>query len=194
MILDLLGVGRLRVYPELFKLGPITVYTYGVLLAASYLLGLRLAMSRAKTLGPRCQSRARPRHLHHHRGARRREAAAAGRGLRSVPRNPGGAAVPRPIGRRVLRRVDPRRRGGVLVHRQAPHAVLDDVRRVCAGDRAGARHGPARDASPPAAATASRPTCRGRSSSPIRWPPPTSARRSAFRCTRRSCTRPAPSC
>jgi len=45
------------VYPELFKLGPffglgpLTVYTYGVLLAASYLLGLRLAMSRAKRWG-----------------------------------------------------------------------------------------------------------------------------------------------
>jgi phosphatidylglycerol:prolipoprotein diacylglycerol transferase len=39
------------VYPELFKLGPITVYTYGVLLAAAYLLGLRLAMSRAKSRG-----------------------------------------------------------------------------------------------------------------------------------------------
>ena len=38
-------------YPELFKLGFITVYTYGVLLAAAYLLGLRLAMSRAKTRG-----------------------------------------------------------------------------------------------------------------------------------------------
>jgi phosphatidylglycerol:prolipoprotein diacylglycerol transferase len=39
------------VYPELFSLGPITVYTYGVLLAASYLLGLRLAMTRAKRWG-----------------------------------------------------------------------------------------------------------------------------------------------
>jgi phosphatidylglycerol:prolipoprotein diacylglycerol transferase len=39
------------VYPELFSLGPVTVYTYGVLLAASYLLGLRLAMSRAKKRG-----------------------------------------------------------------------------------------------------------------------------------------------
>ena len=38
-------------YPELFKLGPFTVYTYGVLLAASYLLGLRLAMWRAKKWG-----------------------------------------------------------------------------------------------------------------------------------------------
>jgi phosphatidylglycerol:prolipoprotein diacylglycerol transferase len=50
------------VYPELFSVGPIdvfgwfqipeiTVYSYGVLLAASYLLGLRLAMSRAKRWG-----------------------------------------------------------------------------------------------------------------------------------------------
>jgi phosphatidylglycerol:prolipoprotein diacylglycerol transferase len=39
------------VYPELFELGPLTIYSYGVLLAASYLLGLRLAMSRAKKWG-----------------------------------------------------------------------------------------------------------------------------------------------
>lgn len=38
-------------YPELFSLGPITIYSYGVLLAASYLLGLRLAMWRAKRWG-----------------------------------------------------------------------------------------------------------------------------------------------
>jgi phosphatidylglycerol:prolipoprotein diacylglycerol transferase len=37
------------VFPELFSLGPITVYTYGVLLAVSYLVGLKLAMSRAKS-------------------------------------------------------------------------------------------------------------------------------------------------
>jgi phosphatidylglycerol:prolipoprotein diacylglycerol transferase len=39
------------VYPELFSIGPVTVYSYGVLLAASYLLGLKLAMSRAKKWG-----------------------------------------------------------------------------------------------------------------------------------------------
>jgi phosphatidylglycerol:prolipoprotein diacylglycerol transferase len=39
------------VLPELFTVGPLTVYSYGVLLAAAYLLGLRLAMSRAKALG-----------------------------------------------------------------------------------------------------------------------------------------------
>jgi len=38
-------------YPRLLELGPITVYTYGVLLAAAYLLGLKLAMARAKTRG-----------------------------------------------------------------------------------------------------------------------------------------------
>ena len=35
-------------YPELFSLGPVTVYTYGVMLAASYLLGLRFAIARAR--------------------------------------------------------------------------------------------------------------------------------------------------
>ena len=38
-------------YPRLLELGPITIYTYGVLLAAAYLLGLKLAMSRAKKQG-----------------------------------------------------------------------------------------------------------------------------------------------
>jgi phosphatidylglycerol:prolipoprotein diacylglycerol transferase len=39
------------VYPRLFELGPITVYTYGVLLAAAYLLGLQLARVRARKRG-----------------------------------------------------------------------------------------------------------------------------------------------
>jgi phosphatidylglycerol---prolipoprotein diacylglyceryl transferase len=45
-------------HPKLFELpwsvgnfGPITVYTYGVLLAAAYLAGLKLAMNRAKARG-----------------------------------------------------------------------------------------------------------------------------------------------
>ena len=38
-------------FPELFSLGPVTVYTYGVVLAAAYLLGLQLAMRRAKARG-----------------------------------------------------------------------------------------------------------------------------------------------
>ena len=42
-----------RMYPRLFELPRrrITVYTYGVLLAAAYLLGLKLAMVRAKARG-----------------------------------------------------------------------------------------------------------------------------------------------
>jgi phosphatidylglycerol---prolipoprotein diacylglyceryl transferase len=35
-------------YPRLFEYGWITIYTYGVLLAAAYLLGLQLAMARAR--------------------------------------------------------------------------------------------------------------------------------------------------
>src|SRR6185312_6089626 len=38
-------------YPRLLELGPVTVYTYGVLLAAAYLLGLKLAMVRAQARG-----------------------------------------------------------------------------------------------------------------------------------------------
>jgi phosphatidylglycerol---prolipoprotein diacylglyceryl transferase len=38
-------------YPRLFELGSITVYTYGLLLAAAYLLGLQLARVRAKHRG-----------------------------------------------------------------------------------------------------------------------------------------------
>jgi phosphatidylglycerol:prolipoprotein diacylglycerol transferase len=38
-------------HPILFELGPATIYTYGVLLAAAYLLGLKLAMVRAAARG-----------------------------------------------------------------------------------------------------------------------------------------------
>jgi phosphatidylglycerol---prolipoprotein diacylglyceryl transferase len=39
------------VHPILLELGPITIYTYGVLLAAAYLIGLWLAARRAKAAG-----------------------------------------------------------------------------------------------------------------------------------------------
>jgi phosphatidylglycerol:prolipoprotein diacylglycerol transferase len=39
------------VHPILFELGPITIYTYGVLLAAAYLLGLWMAARRARHAG-----------------------------------------------------------------------------------------------------------------------------------------------
>src|SRR5476649_955007 len=38
-------------YPRLFELGPVTVYTYGVLLAAAYLAGLKLATVRGERRG-----------------------------------------------------------------------------------------------------------------------------------------------
>lgn len=38
-------------HPELFHAGPFTVYTYGVLLGAAYLIGLQVAMVRARRLG-----------------------------------------------------------------------------------------------------------------------------------------------
>jgi phosphatidylglycerol:prolipoprotein diacylglycerol transferase len=38
-------------YPRLFELGALSVYSYGVLLAAAYLAGLRLAMVRARSRG-----------------------------------------------------------------------------------------------------------------------------------------------
>ena len=98
------------------------------------------------------------------------------------------------IRRRVLRRPAPRGGRGVLVHRQAP-ACRSGRRATCL--RRGSRWATSPAGSgawPPAAATASRPTCRGPSSSRIRWRRPTSARRSASRCTRRSSTRPARSC
>jgi phosphatidylglycerol---prolipoprotein diacylglyceryl transferase len=41
----------LDVHPRLFEIGPFTVYTYGVLLAAAYLLGLQLAIYRSKKAG-----------------------------------------------------------------------------------------------------------------------------------------------
>src|SRR4030095_13681503 len=38
-------------YPRCIELGPLTVYTYGLLLAAAYLFGLKLAMVRAAARG-----------------------------------------------------------------------------------------------------------------------------------------------
>lgn len=38
-------------YPRLFEIGPVTIYTYGVLLAAAYLIGLQLAFVRSRRIG-----------------------------------------------------------------------------------------------------------------------------------------------
>ncbi len=42
---------RLLEIPQIFGIGPLTIYTYGVLLAAAYLLGLQLAIVRARKAG-----------------------------------------------------------------------------------------------------------------------------------------------
>jgi len=39
------------VYPRLFEIGPVTIYTYGVLLASAYLIGLQLAFVRSRRIG-----------------------------------------------------------------------------------------------------------------------------------------------
>ena len=131
-------------YPELFSIGPITIYTYGVLLAASYLLGLQFAMVRARRWG-----------LDANRvldlgiyiiiaalvGAKLLllitdfdQFRASAADLLSFARSAGVFY------------------GGLIaaigvafwyIHRHR-HAVLDDVRCVCAGDCARARHRPAR--------------------------------------------------
>ena len=47
MILDMLGLGACTKLLEsltISHVGPLTIYTYGVLLAAAYLLGLQLAL------------------------------------------------------------------------------------------------------------------------------------------------------
>ena len=38
-------------YPRLLELGPLTIYSYGVLLAAAYLVGLKLALVRSQSRG-----------------------------------------------------------------------------------------------------------------------------------------------
>ena len=160
MILDMLASGRM--YPRLFELGPITVYTYGVLLAAAYLLGLKLAMVRAPGARPRRRPRPRPRHLHHHQRADRREAAAADHRLPARSR-----ANPREL-------LTLARSGGVfygglilavvvalLVHPQASGCRSGRPATSSRPASRSATSSAASAASSPAAATASRRRCRG---------------------------------
>ena len=181
-------------YPRLFELGPVTVYTYGVLLAAAYLLGLKLAMVRAKARG-----------LDANRvldlGIYIIISALIGAKLlllitdfRTFTANP----------RELLTLA---RSGGVFYGglilavvvalwyiRQGRAAAVDDVRRVRAGHRARPRRRPLRLPVRRLLLRQADDAAVGHHLHAIRSPPPTSARRSAFRCIRRSSTRRAPSC
>ena len=195
---ELFSIPRLFTIPEMFgigpvPIGPVTVYTYGVLLAASYLLGLRLAMSRAKRWG-----------LDSNRvldlGIYIIIAALVGAKLlllftdfdqfRSSPAELPFAGA---VGGRFLRWPHPRRGRRILVHRQAPLPCLDDLRCVRAGHRPRPRDGRL-DAWLRAAATADPPMSPGRSCSTTRWRWPTWERRSAFRFTLLSSTKLEQSC
>ena len=160
MILDMLGIGHACIQ-DCLSSGPITVYTYGVLLAAAYLLGLQLAMVARQGARARRQPRPRPRHLHHHQRARRREAAAADHRLPHVHRQPARAADARPLGRRLLRRPDSRGRRRAAGTSAA--SACRSGRRATCSRRASrsATSSAASAACSPAAATASRRRCRG---------------------------------
>ena len=131
-------------YPKLFDLGPITVYTYGVLLAAAYLLGLKLAMVRAAKRG-----------LDANRvldlGIYIIISALIGAKLlllvtdfRAYMANPRELLTIAALGRRVLRRPDSRCGRRADLHPPGRVAALDDVRRVRARHRAGPRGRPVR--------------------------------------------------
>ncbi len=70
--------------PSCLKSADWPVYAYGVLLAVAYLAALQLAVVRADARPRRHQGHG-PRHLPHHRRARRRQADAGRRGLRLLP-------------------------------------------------------------------------------------------------------------
>src|ERR1700738_3767809 len=124
-------------YPRLLELGRITVYTYGVLLAAAYLLGLKLAMVRAQA-----------RNLDHTRvldlGIYIIISALLGAKLlllitdwRTFTSSTGRLRAWAAGGRRVRGGSVGRGRGVGGVHPPRRPAALDDVRRVRAGYRAG---------------------------------------------------------
>src|SRR5471030_1987087 len=178
-------------YPRLLELGPITVYTYGVLLAAAYLLGLKLAMVRAEKRG---LDSARVLDL----GIYIIIAALIGAKLlllvtdfRTFRNDPGELLT--------LARSGGVFYGGLIL---AVAVALWYIRRArlplwttcdvfAPGLRSDTSSG-ASDVSSPAAVTGGRRPCRGPSPSGIPSRRPTSGRRSTSRCTRHSCTKRAP--
>ena len=152
---------------------------YGVLLAAAYLLACSWRWS-----GPASAASTQTRvidlgHLHHHQRARRREAAAARHRFPDVHGQSARAAHPRAIGRRVLRRADPRRRGGAWYIRRVGLPLWTTCDVFAPGIALG--HVIGRFGCFFAGCCFGKPTtCRGASRSPIRSRRPTSARRSTL--------------
>ena len=133
-------------FPRLLELGPVTVYSYGVLLAAAYLLALYYAVRRARAVRPRRRPRPRPGHLHHHL----RPSSAAKLLLLIVDFD---YFRQHPAEIWTLARSGGVFYGGLIVAlrwsafwymRQAPAARLADRRRHRAGHRPGARRRPPR--------------------------------------------------
>jgi phosphatidylglycerol:prolipoprotein diacylglycerol transferase len=154
-------------YPRLFEIGPITVYTYGLLLALAYLGGLQLALVRARQRG---LDPTRIMDL----------------GIWIIVSALVGAKL-------MLLLVE----WDHFSHNPSELLSLAQSGGVFYGGLILAvgvalwylwRH------KMPAAATAGRPICPGASRSPTRFPTRTSARRCTRRCIRRSCTKRAPSC
>ena len=180
------------VLPDLFHLGPITVYTYGVLLAAAYLLGLKLAMTRARARG---LDATRMLDL----GIYIIISALVGAKLlllivdfdqfRSDPAEllslarSGGVFY----GGLILAVV-----GGVLVHAAAPAAALADVRRVRARHRPRSRRRPPRVSRRGLLLRPADERAVGRDVHQPARPRPTWGRRSTCRSIPRSCTRARP--
>ena len=155
-------------HPKLFEVLGFPVYTYGVLLAAAYLLGLQLALMRARSRGldpTGCWTS----------GSTIIISALVGAKLLllivefDTSQEPRRAAVARALRRGVLRRADPRPswwRFWYMRRYRMPMWTRD--RRLRARHRARARRSAASGACSPAAASGGRRRCRGRSPSTVR--------------------------
>ena len=131
-------------HPILFEIGGFPVYTYGLLLAAAYLLGLQFAVVRARKRGLNPNQIMDLGHLDHRQRPRRRQADARRRRARQVRVELAGAPQPVSLRRRLLRRTDRGSRRRALVPVAPQDAHLDGDRRLRAGHRARPRRRQAR--------------------------------------------------
>ena len=174
-------------YPKLLELGPINIYTYGVLLAAAYLIGLQFAVSRARARG-----------LDGNRvmdlGILSSSARSSARSCCSSSSSGNTSrATRRSSGRSCARAASST---AVSYWRCSPLSGTSGATSCRSGPRATPSRPGSCSVRPwggsavwwPAVVTASRPICRGASRSPTRSPPQTSARRSTSACTRHSST------